>query len=308
MISALVALAALAPAGAPPLQVAFIARFYYSYPDERISSHQVYVSGLDGKNRRALTTGNTSPQHLAWVGKNKLSWVEQANANKVRLVLYDLKSRHRRVLLQSNYLVQIDDDLFEEYKFPIYDDGAKRYQVTESGLKTLGKSPEFKWRGEVETWHLPGEPLIRFLGHEEDPSATNLQFPDYNYIYTFERDGRRYKWSLEGEGNYFYPCKKLATAYLHSVQAGASAGSWEALYEVNWTSGTLRRLISDACAISIRKGSDHWSGLEPGRTLSPYGPKKNVWTCEASVGNLKTGKRWAIASGLAECYEIALSP
>jgi hypothetical protein len=309
MINTLLALAALSPISGDP-QVAFVARYYYPYPDKRISAHQVYVTDIDGNNRKQLTTGKPSPEQLSWVGANVVCWIERFGRDKDELVHYNLQTKTKKVLLRRNGTLTLIGryDLFKNGGFPEYDDGVTRYQVTESGAKPVGKSVEIEWtRGrEKASWNLPGEPAIRFIGYEEDEVAESAEFPYNDYLYAFERDGRQYKWRLEGAANDFYPGAKPGTAYLHSIEGGASAGTWECFYLVNWGSGEIRTLISDACYIAIRKGTRYWSGLEAGRTLSPYGPKKNVWTCEAYVGDIESGKQWAIVSGLAECYEIAL--
>jgi len=310
MINTLIALTALSSGSAAGQDVAFVARYYYPYPDKRISTHQVYVSEIDGRNRQQLTTGTPAPEQLAWVGEHMLCWIENIGHKKDQLVLYNLRTKTRRVLVSSRNTLQLvgQSDLYRKSQLPEYDDGVTRYRINEFGANFIGKSKEIKWTRGVESpsWQLPGEPLIRFVGYEVDDIANRAQFPYNDFLYTFERESRRYEWRLEGAANQFYPGSKPGTAYLHSIDGGASAGTWECFYEVNWGSGDIRCLISDVYMISLRKGEDHWSGLESGRTLSPYGHEKNVWTCEAYVGNLSTGKQWAIASGLVECYEIAL--
>src|SRR5687768_7341638 len=101
MISALVALTAISTGAPSGPEVAFTARFYYPYPDKRISRSQVYVCNFDGTGRRQLTIGNTEPAQVAWVSKQKLCWTEIVGG-KHRLVLYNLASKSKSVLLAGS--------------------------------------------------------------------------------------------------------------------------------------------------------------------------------------------------------------
>jgi hypothetical protein len=314
MITALIALSSVTSGAVATPQIAFIARFYYPYPDKRISRGQVYISDIDGKNRKQLTSGNREPASLEWVGKKKLCWVE-TQGGKDRLVIYDIATKKVKPLLTRQSLYRHGAfDLFTTEKHPEYTDDSFIYRVTESGIKELGKvrSRDSAFDpNAMPTWQFAGEPTIRLVGYRDDAGILK-QEPGYYLpkvqIRVFERADRRYEWTLSGGFFEFYSGDKMNTSYLHSLEGGGSAGTWESLLEANWSTGKLRPLVSDVYGIGVRRGSRYWSAEQAGRILSMYGPEKQVWTGEAYVGDFQTGKRWTIATGLVYVYEITVQP
>ncbi|MDQ2986648.1 MAG: hypothetical protein M3R13_07985 [Armatimonadota bacterium] len=312
MIGALIAFAAISTGAPSGPEVAFTARLYYPYPDNRVSKSQVYICSFDGKGRRQLTTGSTEPAQIAWVSKQKLCWTEVVGG-KHRLVLYNLASKRKSVLLSGSEAFSMVGtyDLFKPTSFPEYENDRARYRVTNDGLKRIEKAalPSFGGFGlDGQEWQIPGEPVIGFVSYRDDEATKSARFPHNDSIYIFERAGRRYEWRLEGSFFQFFKADTKGCAYLHVIDGGASAGTWEFLHEINWETGKLRRLVSGVHMLRLTKGSSRWTALEGGRQLSKYGPEKMVWTKTAIVGDIAKGKRWSIASGLVECYDIALAP
>lgn len=273
-------------AGAPQEEVAFSARFYYPPGDKRTSYSQIYVSSLDGSHRRQLSSGKS--EHIApqWIGQTRLAWVTlpQKSEGKSTLEIYDLAKG--KVVVRK----QLSGDLFvsgqPERGVPTLEGKSGRFLVGSSGQLSTVKHPNV-----VSYWDPPYK--IEVDGKElvwkfDQGGGSGLS-------YTFGNDQKSLK--LDATPNRFY-CEDGKTLYLVAMLGGASAGSEMFVYRLNPEAGELKEILRDVNNVDFDASSRYWSGVEAYRPMSKYGKDKNVWTSSVYVGDLKTGKRWKIASGL----------
>ena len=313
-----VTLCAFAVLGAgAPIDVAFIARFYYPPPDNRISRQHVYLSDLHGGKRRRITSDRASARSsLEWVGKNAISWVDHYDDQHV-LRLMELSDSKIRTIRKAfgpdtiSLLYEIPA-LFPPDDYPVYAIGKKHYILKETGLTELGNPhPSSPYRVSETSWKFPGQPEIRYVGYGEGKQRMVELSGGTRYSAStvlFRRGGREYAFDLFGGWTEFYPAESDRYAWLWTFEPGSSVGSHEYLGKVDWQKGTMSLYVDDVISLTVRQDSRYWAGLQGGRPISPYGPDKRVWTHEIYVGDLRTRKQWTIAAGLVLGRDVSLRP
>lgn len=275
----------LAQGVAPDAQVVFAARFYYPPHDNRISKHRVYVSRLDGTKRRQISTGTANIYSVAWLGRDRLVWVENET-----LVIHDLATAKvvKRFAAKNAWF---------------YDSPERGIPRPWGDERLLEPNGAIRSRAESETLSLwdagalklgTGE-ILRFSGdNEKSPWKYSL-------------DGREMSIKFQGTPHRVY--KGLGQyAHVQTFTGGGSAGSENRLYSLDPQNARARLLIDDIDGLDFDPNSPYWSGFEPWRPMSPYGKGRNVWTQQLFVGSIKSGKRWAIAKGLVYGTSIQIRP
>jgi hypothetical protein len=298
-------------AAAPKFDVAFIARFYNKPTDRRISKEQVYVCDITGKHRAQVSTDTADRFAVRWVSPTSLAWTEWREAES-RLILFDIASKKSRVLLRSTSEGRIQQaDWNPADARPRYLIDGKIALVEANGSVLWSEAPK-EDEAQMGKWLLPGQPEIAHVGWLDKDGKIVEENPHVGDFVTrvLSRDGKQVHvvipaFALDMS---VYPGATKDQVWAVAIEGGASAGSSETLAQIDWAAGKSRTVLSELLGIMLSANERYWVALAPWRNLSKYGKDKQVWTKSAYAGDLKTGKRWTIATGLVNVRDIALRP
>jgi hypothetical protein len=302
-------------AAAPKYDVAFIARFYNKPTDKRISKEQVYVCDITGKHRKQLTKDGSQRESVRWVSSTKLAWTEWREADS-RLVLFDLDSDKSRVLLRTTSKSRIDRVSWSSVDArPVFLVDDKIAFVEANGSIEWSQPIKYEVGGlphGVSKWQIPGQPEVQHLGWIGADGKIVPDQPQNQDLVTrvLSRGDKQVQVVLPAAafGIDLYPGFGKDTVWIVASEGGGSAGSCETMSQIDWATGKSRTVLSDLCSILLSTNERYWVALAPWRNLSKYGKDKQVWTKSAYAGDLKTGTRWTIATGLVNVMDIALRP
>lgn len=308
MLSALLLFAA-AP---PQYDVAFVARFYYPYPDKRISREEVYVCDITGKHRKQVTNSAAERDAVRWVTPTRLAWAEWSEAGS-KLVFFDLQTKKSRVLLRTTSPAGVQRFEWNPLDArPIYLVDGKSALVEPNGTIVWGEGPREPDSVQgVSKWNLNGSEVkhVGWLGEDGKPAEDAPRERDF-VTRILSRDGKEVHVVLPsgGYGLDLYAGAGKDTVWAHTSEGGGSAGASETLIQIDWAAGKSKTVLNELYSMMLSRNERYWVALAPWRNLSKYGPSKQVWTKSAYAGDLKTGKRWTIASGVVNVTDIALRP
>jgi hypothetical protein len=263
---------------APVHDIAYIARYYYPYPDKRISRDQVYVSDIHGKNRLQLSTSKGEVADVHWVSETVVTWTETTGDNYLGYE-YDIPHRKRKVVAPSPLPMRSFDDCLIRSDDP-------------SGPSV------FDFNEDTSRYELPGEPPI------ENPGATQI---GENYDTVITRAGKTYHWTLYAGVFHFYKSRLPSQTWIVSAVVASSAGSSMSLYRADWKKNSLAALADHAVDFQLSSDENAWCALQGERPMTKYGPNKQVWTCQIRAAKVG-GKEWIATPGLVFTKEFRLRP
>ncbi|MBS1716314.1 MAG: hypothetical protein JSS72_01125 [Armatimonadetes bacterium] len=318
--------------------VAYSARFYYQ--DHRRSYYQVYLSDFHGKSRRALTHGRGDRWGVQWVGKNRIAWIECDTVPRGigphgdsghRLVEYDIRTKRRRIVATGCFSAINTRDLgwpargvaiFDRWHAvqrgtshgwsPPFDFEA---YVTKNGRLALSHSRpprrdvSFNINGGEDYFVLDGH-TIRVVGNGPVTTrADRTGRTESMDTAIVERSGRKYNlcFDLDGPHRVAYTSARSDRCWIRDGFYAGSAGCEEWMYEVNWKTGTSKCVIANVLDIDFGGDLGTWASLTTNKNTDTMG-KIQVWVCDVCAGDIRTGKRWKIASGFVHATSVSVQP
>ena len=292
-------------------EIAYIARFYNPAPVPGISTDQVYLSDFRGTCRRRLSATALEKHGIAWSSSATVCWVERGDRYS-RLVLYDRVQRRRRVLARGRTISLQTTGTGVNVALPVYKIDEQWVQVSGTQIAPMAAIPELSrarwWSEAMCVWLPDGQPMVRQLGFLDGKGGltpTPLVDRDQKSTWVLEREGRQYLLYLGGWSLDIWPAAN-GRSWLLNMFGGASCGSSESLYLMNWATGKFEGRIEGVTEIDVRGKA--WAGIEAWRPLSRYVGNRQVWTHQLYAGDWRAGQRWLVAAGLVDCSEVALSP
>lgn len=308
--------------------VAFTARFYNPPGDKRIAHHEVYVCDLLGHGRRRVSSGKFDCNWVRWAGHDKLAWVEfvpgiydhlgfrGAEYKPQRLVVYDLKTRSRRIVYtgkvepltwKNGYTTS---GLWRRGE-ATYKCGAKTVSL---GWKSLAWPPKHKGPGILadgakykQAW-FDGRAWIYDLGEVgRKPGDERNDGPGYSGPGSvIARHGRRVRVQMP-DPHLFSSANNLRFSYFLSCFYSGSAGQFEGINEVDWSTGKVREL--DGTIDTDFDGRErYFAGRGWNKGLGDLGKDHGVWVTDITVGERRTDKTWEIFDGLVSASSVAIQP
>jgi len=84
-------------------------------------------------------------------------------------------------------------------------------------------------------------------------------------------------------------------------------GQWATISRLNWQTGKLEIAIRNAQDLDWWPRSP-WAAYTTHRELTDYGKDRAVWTSQAYLKNVDTGRQWTLASGLVWVQSASVEP
>ena len=236
---------------------------------------------------------------VRWVGKSHIAWLESrfeeegdfgVRTAPAQLIQYDTVSGRRRTLSKR---VIVKDACTVGFRsetgrwlrgFPQYEiwSGAERGLFQGPQNQTPPIRPRTNPFSENMQIGEPAESTVSVGKHEfRLPLGTST-------VVLTEPSGHR-AWIVDGE-------------------YAESAGDEESLVEVDGLTGKSQVVIRQLVDIDFLPMSPYYAGLTNRKFTSAYGPKMRVWTRQAIVGDIRTGKRWSVTSGVVQASSVSLQP
>lgn len=285
---------------APPLDlpIAFTANFYLTGDSAKKTYYQVYLSSLDGKTRKQITTGTTNFDRVYWQGKDALILVKDKGRWYENIVRLDLKTGSQAIIGPETYDVQDPTPGKYERGRAVAASAGELHEYLGTNIKKLGEvdyhsgrppfqlvSPDTGHPGKLKMSKDSGDVTLLAPNREEvivgnvyGSDTDSPQFLDaYNGI-----DGKTYVWTKKAESNE----EPLQTVSI-----------------VNWQTGTLQPFLA-GLDIDFRPGS-RWVSVTTQRHFQDVSILRSVWVNEAKIEDRKTGRSWKIG-GLVDVASVSI--
>lgn len=266
--------------------IAYVARYYYPYPDKRVSRFEVYVSDLEGKKRVQVSDAKGEEiRSLLWEGNEKVTW-HQIRGNRETQYEYDVRTGNLRRAFSGR------------------ERSVRRFEDSWNWLLQRADSPQLPLPYHQET-SLEG--MHRSSGRE-DIWVQDLGIDGQNHLNpTIMRRDRTHRFRL-GYGDYldFYQAGS-GKDWMVSYNISGSAGYSAALYLVDWRKEKLTTISSGMMSYQLSSDEKGWAAMEGMRPLSAWGPEKKVWTCAIWAGPVG-GDAGRVTPGLVQATEFRLRP
>lgn len=306
--------------------VAYIVGKYHPPGDKRISHNTLYLSDFHGRHRKQLTFGEGEPRQVRWVGRNHLAWII-SNGSQVSIRMLNLRTwktrsfkTYKKLKFREEDLSELSDQILSTVhggiirSEPIYMFHGDLLELTPEGFRAYKKLQSSEH--DIEQikngciWHIPGEPSITIT--EDDSHSFTTQLPNghiemHGAQEILNRMGRKYVFEFPGVVQCILPGRDRNHAWMMSSSFSVSDGLIEFLFDINWKTGKLRRVVFGFREIDFDPKGKYFSAIECGRS-SAYGTERWVWTSSIYVGELATCKMWPIASGLVFGESVVLRP
>lgn len=298
MFSSLLLGAAAAP------NIAFTARIYYPYPDKRISHHRIYT--LDSKNGQPnpISLPGQDCGRVMWSGKNRIVYEVRNKAHRHSNSIWTvtLPGGTPSLLVKQGFLRQ--DQNFSKGR-----DGDAIVQLESGAFKLVdplsGKlKPFFPVQN---SWLNPFEDED---GNDQRHIKASINSTDTNQPGSFVSLEEGVGFLVSEKGKSF---QEVKFGYaIHDPESNRlwtySHEYWRAysLSRVRWDTGKVQELFV-AGKIDWRPDRNQVAFVtQP--DLSPYGPKKKVWTNELWMGELESGRKSRVSLPLSYLIDVAVSP
>lgn len=283
-------------------KLAVIARFYHPYPDQRISYQRLYVLDWSGRNQKVVSLPGQECESVMWAGPDRLVYAVTHPGMRFKTSIWtvDLRKGKPRLLLG-------DGSLDKDAAFESALDGVAVISTSKKSYVTVdsifGKVMPLKLRanGWYDPFKGPDRAFVPNSIRSRDPahpgsftvdaeSKASLETPkgrttmDIQIWYGIHEPQSNRLWALD------YPS-------MHSQR----------LHRVRWDTGKIQELFWAGYAFDWRPDRKYVA-FATQRDLSPYGPKKTVWTNELWVGELETGAQRKLKLPMAWYADVAVRP
>lgn len=284
-------------------KVAYVARQYYPFPNRRISYQRVYVCNWNGKNRRTLSLPKQQCKSVAWVGSKRLIYEVdlRTDDNKTEIWTVLLDGSSPRKIANSGYCINFDD-IFEQASdgYPIIskEKSSKVYTVSPlTGRIVPGRLSKNGWYDPMCGPDGVYKASQIVLNGPESQCTIKWNEGEISII----SKGKTYTYS----GMFFFSTWQPNSNNLW-VRESVSRDEYKR-WRVDWKHGKFEEMYSFGYNSDWRPDRKKFA-YTTSRDISPYGPKKAVWTTELWVGDLKSGVTHKLLGGIVYYDCIAVQP
>jgi hypothetical protein len=323
MISGL--LAVIACASAPPIDVAFTARYYFQGAMK--SFFQIYVCRHDGSGRRQVTFENDHVERVFWLDQNQISFTlpgpvrHTPTAWSRDLAIYSVNietGRKRLLKLFKDVAYRRDDQHLE-----IFGPTPKVFKITSNGVIRINKLPPDppEYFGAIPGKEDP-DPVTNLvqrhfrLRHSKGEQNFDWKIKPYDMGYSgtkiavqAQRQGEKFQLFLKGDTvEEIRRGSDRATYFITGVQYKRIESP---SFVYRWSDSEVepKLIVSNIGMVQFDTRRDFWFGHEiRTRQLKPLKDGRMVDVGALYSGNWKTGQRWTIANGLVLAYGATLRP
>lgn len=293
----MIALLILASASNPKLAIS--ARFYYPYPDKRISYERLYTVDWDGKHRRLLSLKHQHCGQVMWVGRNRLIYEVDTRSVPYTTELWTVRANGGRPRLLAK-----SGSIDKEASFLSSKDGAPIVIVNRSKVMTInadsGKLVPITLK--KNSWYNP---------FERDGTATRVRSLDKANPGSFivNSDSEATLNTPQGQVS-------MEMEIYRGVHDPRTNRLWvfdyptmhmERLHRIRWNKGTIEELFRAGYCLDWHPDR-RYVAFTTQRNIGPYGPDKQVWTNELWVGMLETGAQRQLKFPMAWFRDVAVRP
>lgn len=281
-------------------KLAITARFYYPYPDKRISYERLYTMDWDGKHRKLLSLNGQTCGQVMWVGHNRLVYEVDAKDVTYTTELWTVRTNGGKPRLLAK-----NGSIDKEMAFESSYDCIPVVIVNRSKVMTVhtrsGKLIPITLK--KNSWYDPFD--------REDGVAYTIRSQDGVNPGTFNVNSDckatlstpRGRVSMEME---IYRGVHDPTTNRLWVWDRPSRDS-ESLHRIRWDKGTIEEVFRVGYSFDWRPDRRHVA-FTTQRDVSRYGPDKQVWTNELCVGLLETGEQRKVKLPMAWYQDVAVRP
>lgn len=283
-------------------KLAVVSRFYYPYPDKRLSYRRLYTVDWNGGNLKLISSPGQDCEEVMWVGRQRLvySVLVKSEPHITSIWTVKLSDGKPTLLAKKGYLDK--DAAFESSKdgVPVVHIDRNRPQtVSLTSGRLLPISPK------SNGWYDP------FQGTDGVFVAKAVQSTDRANPGSFTVNDKNEAELITSKGR-----ESLKNPVLFGIHEPKSNRLWiidypsmhsERLHRVRWETGKVQELFWAGYTLDWRPDRERVA-YSTQRNLSQYGPKKTVWTNELWVGNLDSGMQHQIKLPMAFYADIAVSP
>jgi hypothetical protein len=321
---------ALAGSLKPKPLVAFSCRYYKL---QGRSFHQIYIANVDGSQLRQITFGESEKTDVAWVGRNKISWIQsigvssretyngyhtptdkQLNPLESWLVIYNLDTGKQEIVDtgifdaapqpngQANF--QRGTGVYRKYapnRTPQYlelNDQISLFKVNQ---------PETPY-GEIDT----GNPWAS-LPLDQVPQAVEEEFvfrPLSGETYRTESvviSNRGKSVRVPSDVDFVWATDDPHRNWFSVSWPSGSGGSKEWIFEIDWKRERVRPIIRGLLGIDFDPSYEFWASSSPNKDRTRIGTSW-VWQRELWCGRTAGDGLWRIASGAVHGDSISVQP
>jgi len=283
-------------------KVAVVARVYYPYPDKRISYQRLYVMDWTGRNQKAISLPGQECEAVMWAGPDRLVYEVALKNKRFKSSIWtvDLRDRKPRLLLTEGHLDK-------EVAFESAGDGVAVINTEKKQTLTLDQRSgrlaplvlrDNRW---YDPFKGPDGGFVSKSIRSTDPDHPGTFTIDEGNTATLETSKGRVSMDVQVWFGFHDP----STNRMWAIDSPSMHS--ERLHRVRWDSGKIQELFWVGYSFDWRPDRRHVA-FATQRDLSPYGPKKTVWTNELWVGELETGAQRRLIKPLAWFADVAVSP
>lgn len=284
-------------------EIAVTARYYYPYPDKRHSYHQVYVVRDDGSKPRQLTFDRGDKKFVRWAGRNCLAYVAR-HGKSDELWLIDVNTRRKSLVKRAKGLWTTDFCTGDSPGEPVYFVGTRAMVLRAGRLHASNRTDEAPHAKLPLT--VPAKNGSPAFTLSTTPAPPGNDSP--TLVVTVNGEAHPLPKLSESTFGFLGVIYDARThrAWAHVVAGESTFGHPEILYALGSTAPYVTEVASGVC-LDWSPDHDVYAYI-PTRHDAAYGPKKFVWTSEAGIGSMRTGKKKPLVKGFVYVTSISLRP